>query len=78
MSLYLIAPCANIARFLIILLYDPHYTTTVQMLKHKTTVIAGRAYVIHPQELHLLFFLPIDDATGPDAAHGCFQHSLAR
>jgi len=78
-SLHLIAPCENIPRFLIILVYDrPHYTTTVQMLKHNTTVMAGRAYVIHPQEIHFLLFLPIDDATGPDAAHSCFQHSLAR
>ena len=78
LPLHLMAPCENIPRFLIILVYDrPHYTTTVQMLKHNTTVIAVRAYVIHPQEVHLLFFLPIDDATGPDAAHSCFQHSLA-
>ncbi|MFC1933384.1 hypothetical protein ACFLXU_07205, partial [Chloroflexota bacterium] len=46
--LHLIAPCENIPSCLIILVYGcPNYTTTVQMLKHSTTVITDRAYVIH-------------------------------
>ncbi len=40
----------NLLCFLIVLVYDrPHYTTTVQMLKHNTTVMTAIAYVISPQ-----------------------------